>query len=116
MENKCIVMDLDGCLRDENMKPNEEVIKKLREYASQGYYIIVYSSKNMRTFEGNIGKINAITLPQIIDWLKKYNVPYSEVYVGKPWCGFEGFYVDDKAIRPDEFVNKSIEEINDIIL
>ncbi len=98
------------------MVPNEEVIKKLKEYASHGCYVIIYSSKNMRTFKGNIGKINAITLPQIIEWLKNNDVPYDEIYVGKPWCGFNGFYVDDKAIRPDEFVNKSMEEINDIIL
>ena len=116
MMNKCIVMDLDGCLRDQNMKPNEKVIEKLKEYVSHGYYVIIYSSKNMRTFNGNIGKINAITLPKIIDWLKNYDVPYDEVYIGKPWCGFNGFYVDDKAIRPDEFVNKSREEVYEIIL
>ncbi len=116
MENKRIVMDLDGCLRNKDMIPNKEVIKKLKEYMLDGFYIIIHSSKNMRTFKGNIGKINAITLPQIIEWLKNNDVPYDEIYVGKPWCGFEGFYVDDKTIRPDEFVNKSKEEINDIIL
>ncbi|HFM3427384.1 TPA: capsular biosynthesis protein, partial [Escherichia coli] len=42
---------------------------------------------------------------------EKNNVPYDEIYVGKPWCGHEGFYVDDKAIRPNEFVNLSYNEI-----
>ena len=35
--------------------------------------------------------------------------------MGKPWCGFEGFYVDDKAIRPNELVDLSYEEIQKLI-
>jgi capsule biosynthesis phosphatase len=31
--------------------------------------------------------------------------------MGKPWGGRGGFYVDDKAIRPDEFLRLSYEEI-----
>lgn len=65
----------------------------------------------MRTYENNIGKINIYTLPNIIQWLNKNEIPFDEVIVGKPWCGFEGFYVDDKTIRPSEFVEKSYEEI-----
>jgi len=26
------------------------------------------------------------------------------LHVGKPWCGEDGFYVDDKAVRPSEFL------------
>jgi capsule biosynthesis phosphatase len=33
------------------------------------------------------------------------------VFVGKPWCGHEGFYVDDKTVRPDEFATMSYSEI-----
>ncbi len=69
----------------------------------------------MRTYEGSIGKINARTLPIIMTWLEENNVPYDEIYVGKPWCGNQGFYVDDKAIRPDEFVQLSYEEIRNLI-
>jgi len=43
--------------------------------------------------------------------LVRHEIPYDELYVGKPWCGFEGFYVDDKAIRPDELVKLSYAEI-----
>ena len=38
-------------------------------------------------------------------------MPYDDIVIGKPWCGFEGFYVDDKAIRPSEFSTLSYEEI-----
>jgi len=73
------------------------------------------TSRNMRTYEGNIGKINKHTLPTILEWLEKYNVPFDEVVVGKPWCGHEGFYVDDKSIRPSEFNALSYEEIQDLL-
>lgn len=114
---KRLIFDIDDTLCNtengdyKNAKPITSVINKLREYHAQGFTIALHTSRNMRTFSGNIGEINKNTLPIIIDWLAKYEVPYDEIYVGKPWCGFEGFYVDDKAIRPDEFLNLSYEEI-----
>ena len=114
---KRIVMDLDDTICSTkngdyaNSTPNQEIIKKLENFKDLGFDIIISTSRNMRTYEGNIGKIAANTLPIIIDWLKKHNVPYDEIYVGKPWCGHEGFYVDDKAIRPDEFATLTYEQI-----
>ena len=35
-------------------------------------------------------------------WVAKNKVP-DEIIVGKPWPSFGGFYVDDKAIRLNEF-------------
>ena len=95
--------------------PNIDVIKKLREYKQAGFDIVIYTSRNVRTFQGNIGKISAHTLPIIIDWFRKHQVPYDEIYVGKPWCGDEGFYVDDKAIRPSEFLDLSRDEIIELL-
>ena len=94
-----------------NSTPKTQVIEKLREFKALGFEIVISTSRNMRTHEGNIGKITAITLPIIIEWLNKHEVPFDEIYVGKPWCGHEGFYVDDKAIRPDEFAELSYEQI-----
>lgn len=74
------------------------------------------TARNMRTYEGNIGKINIHTLPIIIDWLNKHNVPFDEIIVGKPWCGNEGFYVDDRAVRPDEFSRMSMDELNTLFI
>lgn len=118
---KRLIMDLDDTICStlngdyENSYPNVEIIKKMHEYKREGFVIVISTSRNMRTYEGNLGKINANTLPVIIDWLEKNNVPYDEIYTGKPWCGFEGFYVDDKAIRPDEFAKLSLKEIRDLL-
>jgi len=114
---KRIIMDLDETIcstQDANYvdsTPNIEVIKKLWDYKALGFEVVISTSRNMRTYSGNVGKITANTLPVIIDWLNRHEVPYDEIYVGKPWCGHEGFYVDDKSIRPDEFAKLSYEQI-----
>jgi capsule biosynthesis phosphatase len=114
---KRIVIDLDGTLTQgetgdyPNAAPNAAVVARLREYREQGFEIVVLTSRNMRTYAGNVGRINVHTLPVILEWLDRNGVPYDEVVVGKPWCGHEGFYVDDKTVRPDEFASLSYSEI-----
>jgi len=118
---KKIVIDLDGTItRKETsdykgVAPATEVVEALRRYKEQGFEIVIYTSRNMRTYEGQVGKINVHTLPVILDWLAEHDVPYDEVVVGKPWCGFEGFYVDDKTVRPSEFAALSYDEIQNLL-
>ncbi len=115
-----IIIDLDDTICStkngdyENSIPKEKVIKKIKEYKNLGFEIIIYTSRNMRTYKSNVDLIKANTLPIIIRWLEKFDVPYDEIIVGKPWPSFGGFYVDDKAIRPDEFVNLTYSEIQKI--
>ncbi len=115
---KRLVFDLDGTIALDDparayaeREPNRALIEKLRQYKAQGFEIVIASARNMRTHQGNVGKINALTLPVILDWLTRHEVPFDEVHVGKPWCGTEGFYIDDKAVRPSEFVELAYEEI-----
>lgn len=115
---KRLVFDLDGTIALDDparpyaeREPNLPLIDKLHAYKADGFEIIVASARNMRTYGGDVGKINANTLPVILAWLKRHGVPFDEIHVGKPWCGRDGFYVDDKAIRPSEFVKLSREEI-----
>lgn len=118
---KNLILDLDHTISITengdylNSKNIQAVIDKIHDYKKAGFNIVIYSSRNMRTFENNIGKINKHTLPAIVNWLDLNNVPYDEVYIGKPWCGFDGFYVDDKSIRPSEFVNLTYEEIKKML-
>ena len=118
---KKLVIDLDDTICKTingdylNSLPNEDVISKICEYKKIGFEIIIFTSRNMRSYKGNIGLINANTIPLIIKWLDKHKVPYDEIIVGKPWPSFGGFYVDDKAIRPDEFVKLSYKEIQNLI-
>ena len=113
-----IVIDLDGTLTVEragapyiDLLPNRPVVERLRQYKSDGFKVSIYTARNMRTHAMSVGKINALTLPDIVAWLKKHDIPFDEIHVGKPWPEAGGFYVDDRAIRPDEFVNLSHAEI-----
>lgn len=118
---KNLIVDLDDTISITvkgdyiNAKPKKDIVEKLRIYSTKGFKITIFTSRNMRTYECNIGKINVHTLPVIINWLEEHNVPYDEIILGKPWCGFEGFYVDDKAIRPREFRDYSYEKIMELL-
>lgn len=116
---RCIVMDIDGTLCQkkqsgeayDQLLPSAPVLEALREYRARGFYVILATSRNMNTYSGNIGLINANTTKALLNWLDRHDIPYDELHIGKPWGGKGGFYVDDKAIRPDEFVRLTYEEI-----
>ncbi|MGX2946963.1 capsular biosynthesis protein [Enterococcus alishanensis] len=115
---KSIVLDVDNTICEKKemkeyaeLKPYPEMIDMIKAYRKKGYYIILNTARQMNTYQHNLGKINKNTLPQLINWLDKWEIPYDEIYVGKPWCGTEGFYVDDRAIRPSEFLEMSEGEI-----
>jgi capsule biosynthesis phosphatase len=118
---KRLIIDLDETLAltapdgYDNAVPNLALIARLRDYRANGFEIVINTSRSMRTFDGNIGKINAHTLPVILAWLDRHAVPFDEVHVGKPWCGLEGFYVDDKSIRPAEFLRYSLPAIHALL-
>lgn len=88
---------------------------RLLELKAKGYWIILTTSRNMLTYEGNIGQIIKHTAPVLLKWLAEHEIPYDEIHFGKPWCGDDGFYVDDRAIRPREFTTMSIDEIASLL-
>jgi capsule biosynthesis phosphatase len=122
-KERCIVMDVDGTLCPirshkqsyQDLQPFPEMLEQIRLYREKGFYIILYSSRNMNSFDGNIGRIAAVTGKQMMEWLDRHDIPYDELYLGKPWPGQGGFYVDDKAIRPDEFLKFSYDEIMSLV-
>lgn len=117
-----LVFDVDGTLcpikskneRYEDLIPDKEVVDKLLYYKSEGAKIVLYTSRNMNSYKGNIGLINANTAIIMQKWLKKWNIPYDEIVFGKVWPGHRGLYIDDRAVRPDEFVKYSFEELEEI--
>jgi capsule biosynthesis phosphatase len=116
---KVLVMDVDGTLcptrrSDQSyadLEPDAAMLQRLRWYQDQGWYLVLQTSRNMRTYQGNLGLINANTLPDLVDWLRRHDVPHDELHVGKPWAGQEGFYVDDRAIRPAEFLELDPDQV-----
>ena len=118
------VFDIDGTLcpikkkdeKYEDLVPYPEMLEKLNYYKENGARIILYTSRNMNTYKGNIGLINANTAKVVLEWLDKWDIPYDEIIYGKPWPGHNGFYVDDRTVRPDEFLNKTAEELKEICI
>ena len=117
---KVLVVDVDGTLcpikapgesyRD--LQPEPLLLARLQGMAAEGWRIVIQSARGMRSHDGNPGEINARVLPVLIDWLQRHAVPFHEVHVAKPWPGDNGFYIDDRSVRPREFIENSLEELD----
>ena len=94
-----------------NSAPNLSIVELIRLRKDEGFYIVLFTSRNMRSYDGSIGKINKFTVPVLVDWLFKHEIPYDELIVGKPWPGPDGYYIDDRSIRPSEFLTLSHNQI-----
>lgn len=118
-----LVVDIDGTLCGirtaqqsyADLIPSAPMLDRLREYQTKGYRILLYTSRNMNTYKNNVGLINKHTAPMLLDWLAKWDVPYDEILFGKPWPRKKGFYIDDRTVRPDEFLSMSEEEIQKML-
>jgi capsule biosynthesis phosphatase len=116
------VFDIDGTIcpikkkeeRYEDLVPYKEIVDKIRYYKDNGAKIVLYTSRNMNYYNGNIGLINKNTAVVLHEWLEKWDIPYDEIVFGKVWPGHKGFYVDDRTVRPDEFLNNTPEELEQI--
>lgn len=121
-EGLTFCFDIDGTLcpikkKEEeyiDLVPYKDMIDKLREYKEGGAKIVLFTSRNMNSYGGNIGLINANTAKVLLKWLDKWDIPYDEIIYGKPWPGHKGFYVDDRTVRPDEFLKYSVDELDEI--
>ncbi len=116
------VFDVDGTVcpikkkeeRYEDLVPYKDIVDRIREYKDKGARIVLYTSRNMNSYKGNLTLIHQNTEPVLREWLKKWDIPYDEIVFGKVWPGHKGFYVDDRTVRPDEFLNSTPEEMEEI--
>jgi capsule biosynthesis phosphatase len=114
-----LVVDIDGTLCPiksgaasyAELPGEAEMIARLRALSDEGWRIVLQTSRGMRTYSGNVGEINRHVLPVLLDWLHRRDVPFHEIHTGKPWAGSNGYYVDDRAVRPREFVSSSFAEL-----
>ena len=79
------------------VKPIYKNINLLKFLKSNGCYIILYTARRMKTHSGNVGKIMSDIGEVTMDTLKEFDIPYDELYFGKPYADF---YIDDLAINP----------------
>lgn len=79
-----------------SVKPIDKNISFLRYLKYLGHTIIIYTARRMRTHKGNSGKVLADIGKITFDTLEIFNIPFDEIYFGKPEADF---YIDDKAIN-----------------
>ncbi|MFQ3577260.1 MAG: HAD hydrolase family protein [Cytophagales bacterium] len=99
-----IIVDLDGTICPikqsgqtyADLKPLPGAIDKLRELKEKGHYIIIQTARNMATCDSNLGKVMKNVGLITLEWLKNYEVPYDEIFFGKP---NGDIYIDDRAFR-----------------
>lgn len=120
MENRVhLIFDLDGTLcpiKDvteeyAELVPNYDMVEKMRRYARNGAKITIFTSRGMRTYGNDVAKIQAKVVPIIREWLKKWQIPCDDLIVGKPWAGENGLYIDDRTVRPDEFLEYDYDDL-----
>ncbi len=116
------VFDIDGTIcpikkkeeKYEDLIPFSEIVEKIKYYKKNGAKIVLYTSRNMNSYNGNVGLINKHTVPILLSWLEKWEIPFDEIVCGKVWPGNKGFYVDDRTVRPDEFLKYGPDELERI--
>jgi len=118
-----IVIDLDGViceLKKPNetyleVKPNKDLISKMREWKKNGHYLIIYTGRHMRTCNGNVAEVTKKIGPITSEWLKKWDVPFDEIHYGKP---YGDVYIDDLGITfsSTKQLEKKMEEIKPIFV
>jgi len=99
-----ICIDLDGVICQlkkegqtyDQLEPVTGAIEKLKQLKAAGHYIIIQTARHMKTCEGNVGRVQARIGSITLNWLEKNEVPYDEIYFGKPWAQI---YIDDNAFR-----------------
>lgn len=110
---KTIVIDIDDTISFANTfddvntyskaVPNINLIKTMQKLHKEGYTLILHTARGWISCNQDTEAAEKKYRKQIETWLAAHNVPYDALLFGKP---FGIYYVDDKAMRPDEFVEK----------
>lgn len=95
-----------------SVKPIAKNIQFLKYLKTFGNTIIIYTARRMKTHNGNIGKINSDIGKITFDTLDKFNIPYDEIYFGKPYADV---YIDDLALNCFDNVEQELGYYNNII-
>ena len=113
LEHKRICFDLDNTLvtypekeKDyTTCRPIEHNINFLRYLKTLGNTIIIHTARRMKTHGGNVGALLKDIGKITFDTLEKFQIPYDEIYFGKPYADF---YIDDKAISAFSDLEKEL--------
>ena len=112
--DKRIVVDFDDTIaitttRDwENAEPIWPTINKMNNLYDKGWEVWILTARGQLSCDGDFKKADEKYRPIIEAWLKKHSVKYHTLSFEKRLASY---YIDDKALMPEEFVNLEIREI-----
>jgi capsule biosynthesis phosphatase len=86
----------------EPIMKNIEFLKYLKNFK---HTIIIYTARRMKTHSGNTGKIMSDVGKITFDTLDKFDIPYDELYFGKPYADV---YIDDLGLNCFDDLEKSL--------
>ena len=114
-DKRRICIDLDGTIcytkkegeKYEDVLPLPGAIESLKQLKKDGWYIIIATARNMRTYNHNIGQVAAFQTKIVVDWLTKWEIPFDELWT-KPHVSL---FIDDKNVKFEnwEQINRDIE-------
>lgn len=79
-----------------SVEPIQKNIDFLKFLKKLGCTIIIYTARRMKTHNGDVGKVTADIGRITLDTLENFEIPYDELYFGKPYAHA---YIDDLAIN-----------------
>jgi capsule biosynthesis phosphatase len=99
-----ICIDVDGVLcelrRPEQtytqLDPIPGAVEKMKALKQAGHYLILCTARHMATCNSNIGLAIARQGKTLLDWLARNEIPYDEIWFGKPHADV---YLDDNGVR-----------------
>lgn len=93
-------------------KPNRQIIDEINKCHDMGYTIIIETARGMGSNHNDEGKALKASAEDTLRWLRENNVMYDSIKFSK---SFGAMYVDDKAIRPYEFMKYGVDGCKNII-
>jgi capsule biosynthesis phosphatase len=112
--DKRIVIDFDDTISIafdrgwENASPNIDVVNKINLLYEKGWEIIILTARGQLSCQGNVKAADKKYRSTIKSWLEKHGVKYHDLSFNKQLAAY---YVDDKALSPEGFVDLNITDI-----
>lgn len=99
-----ICFDIDGTICElksyigsyDKVQPLPGIVELMHKLKDDGHTIILNTARHMKTCKGNVGLVVAKQGKALLDWLDKHDIPYDELYFGKPYADI---YIDDNCHR-----------------
>ena len=105
--SKVLCVDVDDTIchtvnRDyANTVPIEPMVARLREAHALGYHIVLHTARGQGRSNGAWQTVEDEVRGEVAGFCERFAIPFDAIVLGKPWARW---YIDDKAIRPDEFL------------